>query len=1228
LISRAFLHESKFIVRWAVNTFLQSNIHLLIEKIHPESVEKRTKFINVIDNFVFKPFLVTIQKSHIFKKSEDSQYVESCPKVANALSDFLRSYMTVLPNQEIKTEFLVNFTRTLNNYSWNATCLMFISKALYELDETTTNNLNNEIFKNIYKIITCALTTQEILLRSSTQTFLIKFLTKHVQPCGLNEETLINMVDIINALSNKECLVYHNSTWHMLVDWCKKCLERTENKELIKKFLDHEFKSFSNDSNTDQFSIIFTSNKLAKFLLILFDTKEETIYNPVLEILIDRINSCNKYAYRSSIIIEKTIFTFNSMVNYIRSSSFCDTTSNSYLLIEQLYNKVVCDILDYILRKSDLKNEQAFLFDNLFDFSDLIKNLLTFDNNSIEFKKSVRPRIWEKVSRAFLSEIVYTFSDNTVKNSFSCFWKKCIMLSIFTALIKTHFKEEILIEIKSLNNKNFLKELLDLKSVSKSTLSAFTKDLPESVTNNIFENYSIFSGKYCELLWIVYDFFLKDLDSFLKIIENDDILSIKILLERFKNFSDLTSPSFLSSLVKSACRFKYLIGKNEENRKFRPEFSELLSILYKQIWEIDEDVKNFYGAFTEFLKILLSTELIENDEDNLFKNLIIDISKDVIRKGNEKTGVGKPLANYFFSFLSKLKSFENEYFIDIIISFVIYGDVYRKEKKYIRDIEMYVESLGKEFGTNQLIKADYLNDSAIRTRALYYYMSEDIGLSERFYTFFLNSLIDKDKLILNGNLKLYINSLVHRERFRIWQTILTLFQKLDIKTYDFLFEYAEQCLITETQPSIRILIEWLLTKIILNRLDNFNPEFLFEKLKNFSSKKVGYTSSWLTILTNLTPLLKNNQDKINYLDNLIPVILTQILSSNFHIRTYVESTLIKLNKLLNEPYPNIKTGLNDPEIVQNERVKILKRQIDSIIGTPLNDKDRHANILVSHFYFQFNPMDDYTIETIYYWLPYLSGLIEEELVSKENFLSIILEKPIYELTRADFELKFGLRLYNHDSKLKNCVPGVWKFSALKDDSLYEPTVSIEDLQKKIIPWHVLMPNQEDLNNVSRKKANLTKEGLIVVSSLIDKGTNLGGISRTCEIFDVKELVVGNIRYLEDKSFQTLSVTSEKWLNIKEVSVKHIKTFLLEMKYNGHILVGLEQTANSVQMNEFSFPKNAVLVLGNEKEGIPVDIIQMLDFCVEIPQLGVIRSLNVHVSAALAIWEYTKQHSLK
>lgn len=45
---------------------------------------------------------------------------------------------------------------------------------------------------------------------------------------------------------------------------------------------------------------------------------------------------------------------------------------------------------------------------------------------------------------------------------------------------------------------------------------------------------------------------------------------------------------------------------------------------------------------------------------------------------------------------------------------------------------------------------------------------------------------------------------------------------------------------------------------------------------------------------------------------------------------------------------------------------------------------------------------------------------------------------------------------------------------------------------------------------------------------------------------------------------------------------------------------------------------------NEREGIPAALIQQLDVCVEIPQRGVIRSLNVHVSGALLVWEYTRQ----
>jgi tRNA G18 (ribose-2'-O)-methylase SpoU len=50
--------------------------------------------------------------------------------------------------------------------------------------------------------------------------------------------------------------------------------------------------------------------------------------------------------------------------------------------------------------------------------------------------------------------------------------------------------------------------------------------------------------------------------------------------------------------------------------------------------------------------------------------------------------------------------------------------------------------------------------------------------------------------------------------------------------------------------------------------------------------------------------------------------------------------------------------------------------------------------------------------------------------------------------------------------------------------------------------------------------------------------------------------------------------------------------------------------------------------GGRKKAIPVNLIQVLDACMEIPQLGVIRSLNVNVRGAIVVWEYTRQHGAR
>merc|ERR1712129_131860 len=150
---------------------------------------------------------------------------------------------------------------------------------------------------------------------------------------------------------------------------------------------------------------------------------------------------------------------------------------------------------------------------------------------------------------------------------------------------------------------------------------------------------------------------------------------------------------------------------------------------------------------------------------------------------------------------------------------------------------------------------------------------------------------------------------------------------------------------------------------------------------------------------------------------------------------------------------------------------------------------------------------------------------------------------------------------------------------------------------------------------------------VVVASLLEKATNLGGICRTCEILGAASLVIHDRRLLKRDEFQRLSVTAEDWLPIEAVKRTQLIAFLRRKKAERYVILGLEQTTNSVLLSEMRFEgatAKCVIVIGKEKTGLPSEIIHECDRLIEIPQFGIIRSLNAHVSFAVLLWEYVRQ----
>ncbi|CAG5094731.1 Oidioi.mRNA.OKI2018_I69.XSR.g13819.t1.cds [Oikopleura dioica] len=440
------------------------------------------------------------------------------------------------------------------------------------------------------------------------------------------------------------------------------------------------------------------------------------------------------------------------------------------------------------------------------------------------------------------------------------------------------------------------------------------------------------------------------------------------------------------------------------------------------------------------------------------------------------------------------------------------------------------------------------------------------------------------------------NSATHLTRERCWQSILLLVTQLieeniKLKETDAISELVDAILNTlsnEEEPSVRMLQQISLAKLITysteewKKIDQIleDDEFL-----NYS----GSISSVLVVGMLFCISVKIPQFTMKFLEQSLR--LQQC--SNINVRIHAIAVVNKLYKSTqNDPAQGVAINQMFPFLgrhvqfsdSQKERGS-LGRQVDKVMG--------------NMFFSEVNVMDDLSFVGIFRSIPLSVGSQEK------NLISLPLLQELSHRTNLPFE-----------KQMDRWAERKWKAANESGDKTPNADVKTEpgvtDVQQKITPW---------IQDIELEKKSC--EGLVICASLIDKANNLGGITRTAEVFGAESLTFDNLSVLKAKDYTSLAVTAMKWIDIQEVKARNIPQWLMSMKNKGYCLAGLEQTANSISIEEFNFPKKCVVVLGNEREGIPAHIIGLLDVVLEIPQKGIIRSLNVHVSAALSIWEYTR-----
>lgn len=206
------------------------------------------------------------------------------------------------------------------------------------------------------------------------------------------------------------------------------------------------------------------------------------------------------------------------------------------------------------------------------------------------------------------------------------------------------------------------------------------------------------------------------------------------------------------------------------------------------------------------------------------------------------------------------------------------------------------------------------------------------------------------------------------------------------------------------------------------------------------------------------------------------------------------------------------------------------------------------------FFSVFEPEKYYSLETIYVDIPKLNGVTRTEW---ENVLNY------------KFMTHKCINTYNEDRSFSNSVSVSIEnnMKGKPSENLCENTYNI---QRKIDPWKNVTEQQGNGKQISE---------FILIASLIDKSTNLGGLSRTCEVFGVKQLVLHDVKILNDKEFKSLSMSSQDWVSTVEVKTSELKKFICEIRSDGYSVIGAEQTSNSVCLDKYKFNKKTALVLG-------------------------------------------------
>lgn len=161
-----------------------------------------------------------------------------------------------------------------------------------------------------------------------------------------------------------------------------------------------------------------------------------------------------------------------------------------------------------------------------------------------------------------------------------------------------------------------------------------------------------------------------------------------------------------------------------------------------------------------------------------------------------------------------------------------------------------------------------------------------------------------------------------------------------------------------------------------------------------------------------------------------------------------------------------------------------------------------------------------------------------------------------------------------------------------------------------------------LNSVLNKR----QPDITVVLENVFDPHNISAVMRTCDAIGIQDVFILNNKIPPHKKWgYRSSSTAAEWLTIHQFTNVDECFIELRKRYKNIYATHLNDTATS--LHKLDLTESVALIFGNETFGVSDEITMLVDGTFIIPQVGIIKSLNISVACAVTLYEAFRQKQL-